>query len=232
MPTLRILSLFALALALAACDSTDTIDPADLEVETAVEVAADPGQRDPTTGRVDDTNRFTLYSLRDNRVVLSYADDDRSDSLTTAWDIGFRGSDVILNGGTSGPGDARGLLVPEAFESVRTAAGLALVADGQGSCPDVQTPGGPVPGTPRVVCGGGGNGWYTYVPFPGGQGGYLLPTPGRTLVVRTADGAGTAKIKFQNYYAGQPAAEDIGFTSEGRYYTFEFVLNPEGEDFE
>lgn len=228
--TLPLLAAFALVLT--ACDSNDPIDETRVEANVVVELAADPGQRDPTTGQVNDTGRFTLYSLRTGEVVLSYAEEDRSDSTTALWDIGFRGTDIIVNGGTSGPGTGGAVVIEEAFDDVtEVPAGASFRVDGSATCPSVTTPGGTFPGTPRAICSGSGNGWYTYVPFQTG-GGYIVPTPGRTLLVRTADGQGYAKVRFDNYYQGRPAPAEITASSPGRYYTFEYVVNPDGTSFE
>ncbi len=59
----------------------------------------------------------------------------------------------------------------------------------------------------------------------------MVPTPGRTLVVRTADGEGYAKIRFQSYYQGAPEASAITFTTPGRYFTFDYALNENGRSF-
>ena len=226
--------LAAFALVLTACDSNNPDDAtARIEANVVTELAADPGARDPNTGQVSDTGQFTLYSLRDGEAVLSYDDEDRSDSTSTLWDIGLRGTDIIINGGTSGPGAGGALVLEEAFDDVmEVPASAQFRVDGVDECPTVQTPFGTRPGDPLAVCDGTGNGWYTYVPFPGGRGGYILPTPGRTLLVRTADGEGYAKVRFENYYQGRPAAADITDTSVDRYYTFEYVVNPDGTSFE
>ena len=221
---LRSLTLAAVAaLALSACDSNGPSTEVDLQVQVAADVIADPANgRDPNTGRPTDSGRYTLYSLADNEVVLSYAETDpavrQRDSASTRWDIGFQGTTIVVNGGDSGPGAGAGLIVEEAFADVATAAGLALRVDGQASCPS---------GPGLAVCTGGGNGWYTYVPAQN----LILPTPGRTLVVRTADGDGYAKINFRSYYQGSPAEADITPTTPSRYYSFEYVLNTEGQAF-
>ena len=221
----------ALALTLAACDSTGP-EPVRVQAKTVADLAADPADRDPNTGRTSDTGRFTLYSLREGEVVLSYDEADRSDSLTTAWDIGFQGSTIIVNGGASGPGQGGAVILEEAFDDVAAVpAGTAFRVDGTADCPSVTTPGGTFPGRPLAVCTGSGNGWYTYVPFQTG-GGYLTPTPGRTILVRTADGEGYAKVRIESYYQGAPDPATITFTSPARYYTFEYVLNASGRSFE
>ena len=222
-----------LALTLAACDSTDPIDETRVEANVVADLAADPGVRDQTTGVVNDTGRYTLYSLRDGEVVLSYDEADRSDSLTTAWDVGFRGTTIIVNGGASGPGNAGAVVLEEAYDDVMAVpASASFRVDGTAACPTVQTQNGPVPGPSLAVCTGGGNGWYTYVPFPGNMGGYIVPTPGRTLLVRTADGDGYAKVRFESYYQGAPEASEITATSQDRFYTFEYVVNPFGRTFD
>lgn len=237
----RFLLLAAFAVTLVACDSTMDDGP-NLAVRVASEVAADPGARDPNTGQVADTDQFTLFSLRiqddsttsvDERIVVSYDAAQRADSASTRWDIGFRGSDIIINGGTSGPGAGTAVVVPETFGAVTDALEASYVyrRDGEDACPDIQTPVGPQPGTPRAVCGGSGNGWYSYTPFPGGRGGYLLPTPGRTLLVRLADNSGYAKVNFLNYYQGTPAPSAITDRSVGRYFTFEYVVTDKSGSF-
>lgn len=221
-----------LAFTLTACDSSET-DTADIIADQANDIPADPAQRDPTTGVTQGTDNFTLFSLRTNEVVLNYDDTERADSATTAWDIGFRGTEVILNGGSSGPGAALGVVVPEAFDDLEDALAndYAYRRDGESPCPDVQTPVGPVPGAARAICTGSGNGWYSYVPFPGGRGGYIVPTAGRTLLVRLADGQGYAKVNFTSYYQGSPDPSSITDQSQDRFYSFEFVTNPEGSSF-
>lgn len=228
----RFLLLLALAVTVTACDTTDP-NEVDLTVQVASDIAADPGVRDPTTGQVADTDRFTLYSLRENRIIVNYDDDARADSASTAWDIGFRGSEIIVNGGTSGPGAGVAVVVEAPFAGVVDARNAAYTyrRDGESACPDVQTPAGPVPGPRRAVCGGSGNGWYTYVPFPGGRGGYLLPTPGRTLLVRLADNSGYAKVNFLSYYQGAPEASAITDRSQDRYYSFEYIVTDSSGSF-
>ena len=219
------------ALTLTACDTVEP-EPVDLTVRTAADVAADPATRDPNTGQVRGTDRYTLFSLRTGEVVVGYDDAERADSASTLWDIGFRGTEVIVNGGASGPGSAAAVVVAQPFAEVTDAVGPNVVyrEDGSATCPLVQTPVGPVPGRSLAVCTGSGNGWYTYTPFPTG-GGYILPTPGRTLLVRLADGSGYAKVRFLSYYRGNPAPSAITPASEDRYYTFEFVTNDQGSSF-
>lgn len=140
------------------------------------------------------TGPYTLYSLAENRVVPN------ADSASTAWDIGLFGTTIIVNGGTSGPGEGAASIVEKEFEDVTSADGIELVVDGEGDCPRGDF----------AICIGSGNGWYLY----GGNG--VQPLPGRTLVVRTAEG-GFAKVKFLEYVLSDPQPDG----SRPRFYTFE-----------
>ena len=218
-------------LTLSACDSNDP-DPVAIEAQVATDVAADPGVRDPNTGQVASTGRYTLFDLDAGTVVLDYTETDRADSLGTAWDIGFNGTSIIVNGGPGRAGDAAAQVLgengttPVAFEDLTEAPADGYRQDGTAECPAVQTPGGTFPGAPLAVCSGSDNGWYTYVPFPTG-GGYIVPTAGQPLVVRTTAGA-YAKVQFVSYYQGNPVPADIDETSAGRYYTFRYVVSEPG----
>ena len=146
---------------------------------------------------------FSLVSLDDGRVVLGPTDAARADSASTAWDLGFRGTSVIVNGGASGPGQGGAAWVDEPFDAVTAPPPAeAFVTDGERPCPR---------GEPTAVCSGSGNGWYRY------EAPDIVPVPNRTLVVRLADG-GYAKVRFVSYYRGAP--EEPGST-EPRFYTFE-----------
>ncbi|HEX9950567.1 MAG TPA: HmuY family protein [Rubricoccaceae bacterium] len=214
------------AFAFSACDSTDDPDTqVDLSVRTATDVAADPAQRNPDGSPGTATNRYTLYSLRENRVVLNYNTASRADSATTAWDIGFRGTSIIVNGGTSGPGQGQAVVIAAPFAEVTgVPVGTAFRTDGTDTC-------GTRPARALCEISGDANGFYTYTPFTGSPGGYITPTAGRTILVRTADGAGYAKVQVRSYYQGALEASAIVPGSVGRYYTFSYVLNPSGTSF-
>jgi hypothetical protein len=199
----RSLLLVALAgLTLSACDSTDPVDPVDLSVQTATNVAADPTTgRNPTTGAPISSGRYALYSLRTNTLVLASSETDRSDSTSGAWDIGFRGTEIIANGSGQGPGLGGVQVLEAAFADVTVA---------------------PLDGYVGLIARTTTPNWYTYT---GSATNLILPTAGRTIVVRTADGAGYAKIQVRSYYQNAPATP-VAETDAARYYTFDYVLNP------
>ncbi len=204
--TLFVFGLFMTVVFLAACDSTganDEEEPADTATFVTVEdLPADP---DTTSGggRPQGYNQFAFFSLRDSSIVLHSDAESRADSASTQWDIAFRSTDVIVNGGSNGPGEGAAYVVESALQEVTEVNTDSLTSH---SIED----------------------WYTY----NANGNHTVrPTPGRTLVVRTADGESYAKIRIQSYYEGapdNPAESD----AESRYYTFEYVLQTDGTSFE
>ncbi|MBA4057235.1 MAG: hypothetical protein C0490_21155, partial [Marivirga sp.] len=131
------------------------------------------------------------------------------------WDIGFRGTTIILNSGTSGPGNAAGQTVTGIFEEI-----LEAPADGYA-----------VDGATKAIVGSGG--WYTYTGEAAtGPKHAVLPNAGKILVLKTADGR-FVKVEILSYYLGNPnttTAEfaDLATRPASRYYTFRFVYQADG----
>ncbi|MBF4985371.1 HmuY family protein, partial [Nonlabens mediterrranea] len=66
---------------------------------------------------------------------------------------------------------------------------------------------------------GSDNGWYNYNFMTN----IVSPIPGQIIVIRTRDGR-YAKIEILSYYENQDT------TAEGRYFTFNYVYNPNQGD--
>ncbi len=146
-----------------------------------------------------------------------------SDSVTTRWDLGFRGTEVLLNGGSSGPGAGVGVVVDVPFDDVDDALNDDYVyrRDGESPCPV---------GAFRAVCPAPGDGWFEELALPGG-GAAVVPVAGRTLLLRLGNGQGYAKVEFLSYYRGAPDVGAIDADSEGGVYTFRYRVNPDGSSF-
>ena len=212
------------ALSLTACDSADPVETVDLEARTAADVPADlVVSRSPTTGQVL-PGTYSLYDLDTNRLVLSSEESDpavrQRDSVSTAWDVGFNGTTIIVNGGTSGPGEGSAQIVEQTFASVTEAPATGYVVDGQNTACPASPFGGP--GRPLAICTGSDNGWYNY----DGAQNLISPLAGRTIVLTTGDGD-YAKLRVLSYYRGNPAAP-APTSDEDRYYTFEYLVQPDG----
>lgn len=132
----------------------------------------------------------------------------------TEWDIAFRGTSIIVNGGTSlgtndepeRTGDA-GVYIFNGTMAEMVAVNTSLITQDSSEG--------------YAIASGSGNGWYTYTGPPT----YLIsPTPGKILVFRTRDGK-CAKMEILSYYLGAPENPDA-FSDPSRYYTFNYVYQP------
>jgi hypothetical protein len=200
------LRLFALVatVVLPACGDDPVGEEEEPEVETVLvqNLPADPTDLVDGDGRpLGATGRFTFFSLRENKVIPN------ADSASTKWDVAFRTTIILTNGGVSGPGSGAAQVADGIFEDI-------LEAPAEGWQIDTAAR--------KAIPTGSGNGWYNYNP----TGFTVTPIPGRVLLIRTADGK-YAKIRILNYYRDAPATIDP-FSDKERYYTFEYVYQPNG----
>lgn len=190
------LSLLAVVLFTASCNSDeDTPEAIVLETKTVSNLTA------PQTGGQGQTvgGPFTKFSFSENAVVTN-----------DNWDIAFRGTTIIVNGGT---------LIGIADEPARTGTGAVSIVSGTlnaiTAIPAVATFAQDAALTYAIPT-GSGNGWYSY-----NQTTYIIsPIAGKVFVVKTHDGK-YAKFEILSYYKDAPAAPDAN--SAGRYFTFKFV---------
>ncbi|MCF6279748.1 MAG: HmuY family protein [Flavobacteriaceae bacterium] len=132
----------------------------------------------------------------------------------TEWDIAFRGTTIIINGGISfGATD----------EPIRTGESAVYIASGTlasvtGVDVDLLIQDSI---TGYAILTGSNNGWYTYAGAPTHL---IAPTPGKILVIKTRNGR-YAKIEILSYYKNAPSNPDA-FVDEDNYYTFNYVYQP------
>lgn len=208
MRVLRVALPFALGVALtlfvSGC-SADPVDPGEddpAEVVAVTDLPADPTDAVDSEGRpLPATGRFTLFSLRENKTIPN------ADSATARWDLGFRATEIIVNGGSSGPGNGAAQVAEGVFEDI-------VQAPTEGWKQDLPAK--------RAIPTGSGNGWYNY----NAAAFIISPIPGRVILVRTADEK-YAKVKILSYYKGAPDPVDP-FEDSERYYTFDFLFQPDG----
>jgi hypothetical protein len=173
---------------------------------TVRNLSADPptGGYNPTNGQpIGVTNKYTLFSFKEKAIVAD------TDSASTKWDIGFNGTKIIINGGTSGPGVGGAVVQSALFDQVTTAPDAGYVQDNKAN-PAVYA-------VPR----GSGKGWYNYDPTAN----LISPKAGVVIIVKTADGK-YAKMDIQSYYQGLPTSPTS--TTADRYYSFRYVYQPNG----
>jgi len=160
-----------------------------------------------TNGQPYGSGKYTLFSLVDKAIVSN------ADSATTKWDVGFRGTTIITNGGTSGPGNGGAFVWLGAYDYLTT-----IPADSTFKTDNAPN---------YAITTGSGKGWYNY----NGATNLVNPIPGRVLVIRTANGK-FAKIEILNYYKGgvtpDASASDEDKVMKQRYYNYRFQYQPDG----
>lgn len=140
-------------------------------------------------------NTYNYFSLTTGSEVSA------DDAKTNKWDLAFSGTTILVNGGTSGPGQGGAVVLEKPFDSLSETPKDGYKTDGA---------------LGNAIAGGSGNSWYKYDMSVHA----ILPIVGRTIVVKTAEGK-FAKIEFISYYKGAP--EEVP-TEESKYYTFRYVL--------
>lgn len=199
MKTIKFLTLLLVSMSFIACDSdsNDLLPVVSIAVED-LHAPQEGGMGQPISGP------FTKFDF----------DTGMETESETDWDIAFRASDIIVNGGASmgttdeptRNGDAGVYIVTGTMADV-TEVDVSLFTQDSGNG--------------YAIMSGSGNGWYTYAGPPT----FLItPTAGRILVFKTADGK-FAKVEILSYYEGAPENPDA-FTDQSRYYTFNYVYQP------
>ena len=209
-------SLMAMALVLSsfyACTENNTTTPIDTtnngtfkvytlgNITSVQNLIADTIIGTSAQGQPVGTGHFTFFSLK-NRAIVPLAD-----SATNNWDIAFRGTTILTNAGTSGPGMGGAYVHVGIFVDV-----IVFNADST-----IRTDAAPV----YAIKTGSNKGWYVY----DGPNNLITPIPGRVLMIRGADGS-QYKLEINNYYKGGvtplATATDAIKLSTQRYYNFRY----------
>lgn len=190
----------------ASCSKDDPA-PITITATTFTNLPADPpsGGYNPMNGQpIGVTKKFTFFSFTTGAIIAN------ADSVTTKWDIGFNGTTIIVNSGTSGPGAASAQVLSVIFDEVKTAPTTGYLTDNINAAPASYA-------IPR----GSGNGWYNY----DGATNVITPIAGRVIMVKTSEGK-YAKMEILSYYKDSPVAPNN--TSIDRHYTFRYVFQANG----
>ncbi|BAH39714.1 MAG TPA: hypothetical protein DGD08_13820 [Gemmatimonas aurantiaca] len=170
-PIGRLLAVATTAVAVTACSTSD--------------VTAPPA---PSAGAftVDATTQWVYVSLADSAVVTPTP----SSGQSSAWDIAFNATNVMLNGGQAGPGGVMGFCVCQnASRNPTNAEWLAMTPAGEKADFDslTRTPSGATFVTDQLTPAIGG--------FYRGSGTTATANPDSVYFVRYADSTGFAKVR-------------------------------------
>jgi hypothetical protein len=203
MKTIKFLTLLAIFIGFSSC-SNDDDDSVILEVESETVLnlfAPQEGGMDQMGNPIPVSGAFTKFDFSSGATTTS----------ETEWDIAFRGTSIIINGGVSyGATD----------EPERNGNAAAYIANGTfAGVVSVNTSNLEQDSVNGYVLAD----WYTYTGPPNHL---ILPTAGKVIVVRTRDGK-YAKLEILSYYKDAP--EEISAeaaANDARYYTFDFAYQP------
>ncbi len=170
-----------------------------VKAETVKDLAADPTTISGT-GQPVASGKFTFYNFK-NGIVPN------ADSTTNKWDVAFRGTTILTNGGSSGTGQGGAVVLNGIFDEIKEIPASSTFAQDSKTVLAIPT--------------GSGKGWYNY----DAPTNIISPIAGKVLLIRTGDGK-YAKIEILNYYKGAPAKPDAN--SVARHYTFRFAYQPDG----
>ncbi len=201
--TSALVSMAAMLLAVNGCKKTESVTP-ELAVKTYSNLYAPvTSVIPPGGGQPQSTGPFVYFNLRTGQLV------PETDASTSNWDIAFRSTTILVNSGTSGPGQGAAVVVNGVFGNLTQAPADADFRQDNGSTLAIPT--------------GSGNGWYTAVTntFT-----VITPITGKVIMIRTANGQ-YAKVEILNYYKDAPAVvTDAIAQTDFRYYTFRYAINP------
>jgi hypothetical protein len=181
---------------LASSCSKNSDDPTPAESKLTTKTVAD----------LDGSTAAAYYSLSTGAQITG-----ADTASTTKWDIKFRGTSILVNGGTSGTGTTQAQIVSSTFETLTTAPTTDYKTDASGA--------------PAI------SGWYTYTATTEPQHAILM-VPGKIIVIKTSDG-NYAKIEMISYYKGNPNTTTAEFASlttrpASRFYTFRYAYQGDG----
>lgn len=199
-----ILVVLSIAASLSCLTSCKKDDPKPvLTAITFSNLSADPPSGYGPMGQpIGVTNKYTFFSFKTGSIILN------ADSASSKWDMGFNGTKIIINSGTSGPGAAAALVKSAIFDEVITAPDDGYAQDNKNA-------------SQYAIPRGSGNGWYNYNSTTN----IITPIAGKVLVIKTADGK-YAKMEILSYYKDSPVAPMS--TSTDRYYTFRYIYQGDG----
>jgi hypothetical protein len=161
--------------------------------------------------RPAEKKKYTLFSFKTGQLVAN------TDSATTKWDIGFRSTSIIFNGGTSGPGTASAIVQKAIFDEVKLAPTTGYVLDNKATNSFAVSSAPFVTGVTTTT-----NNWW----FNSGSQTSTIVTPiaGQIIIVKTTEGR-YAKMEIQSYYKGAPTTVN-NLLDLDRYYTFKYIYQP------
>lgn len=207
--SLNFLGLMLAAVGLWSCESKKNDpepEPLAVESKTMKNLHA-PQKQDRSVNPPVFSGDFVKFDFSTGKITTSDTD----------WDIAFRGTTILVNGGASSgiaeepkrTGKGAAYIAKATFADVTSVNEADLKQDAKAGL---------------AIPTGSGNGWYNYNAAQR----IINPIPGRVLVFKTADGR-YAKVEILSYYKDAPSNLTSDIIMNGsQYYTFNYVYQPNG----
>ena len=200
MNTFKFLTLVTFFIGFTSCSNDDDSTPVlEIESETVSNLQATQ-TADYSTNPPTITGDYIKFSFETGTTTTS-----------DNWDIAFRGSTIIVNGGEATAAD----------QPIRTAnAGAYIVTGTLAGITEVNTElfTSDSSANGLAIPTGSDNGWYHYNPSTH----IISPIAGKIIVVKTNDGR-YAKLEILSYYQNSQPNDDL---SNSQFYTFNYVYQP------
>src|SRR5690606_26595413 len=194
------LALLSTVMMFSCSDDDETQPEEDLQVVLVENLHAPADEMDRQTGEIIALNSYKYYSFEENKLI---------ESSDGNWDLGIKGLSMIVNNGISGNGNAEATIVQGIFEQYNEIPqDLILKVDTEEGL---------------AIPGGSGNGWYNYNMSTH----VVSPQPGNILIIKTNAG-NYVKMEVLSYYQDNPPLNEVDLTTPSAYYTFQYVLQPNG----
>ena len=220
--TILFLSMLTIAIGFTAC-TKDSPDPVETVItETVTELDAQADSTINTNFGLVHFGPYTKFSFSEGGIVSDSAEN---------WDIAFRNSKILVNGGVgeitdsaqpNRTGEAAAYIIDGAMVDITSVNEDALMQDGDNTS---------MYGTTAIIDDQGQEvlGWSNYDEgdVPNGIWPTLEAEAGKILVFRTHDGNHYAKIEIINFYSDGWTSTSP-FPSYGGVYTFNYVYQSNG----
>lgn len=199
MKSIKLLGLvMILGLVMTSCEKDPIVENDPVETQKITNLYAPADVRDHQTGEVTTKNEYVYFDFSSGTTVEKTAD----------WDIAFKGTSIIVNGGVNGNGNVSATVMASTFADLTD----APAADQFKQDSELAT----------AIPSGSGNGWYDYNPLNH----LITPIAGRVIVVKTTEG-NYAKVEILSYYENAPANPDPAVDKQDTF-TFNYAYQKNG----
>ena len=216
-----IISVFGLCVvcSLVSCSNNDPA-PVPLSAITFKDLNADYaplvfGSPTAPPTRPAETKKYTFFSFKTGQIV-TVSEPNKS----ALWDIGFQGTNIIVNGGTGRAGVGGAIVQQGVFDEIKEAPATGYTQDDDSSNQFAISGREFIQGVTTPT-----NNWW----FNSGSRTSTIVSPiaGRVIIIKTADGR-YAKMEILSFYKGAPAVVN-NLVDLDRHFTFRYIYQPENK---